>query len=183
MTDGAYAQSATSPSQTLMIQRYTGSALGKPDGYAPSQYRAEATVQVYAPTEVDPADMVGAPAGVWGFIPYYLDNQHFVIMMASGREAMVWVVDGLKPGDTWDATVYRKWHMYLPEALKVGDTVKWGAKVNAANSELEVFFNGERKTTIRHPMITHAASHSVALISNGNKVRYDSVTLEPLSAD
>ncbi len=183
IVDGAYVQSDTSPSQTLMLQRYTGNALGLPNGYAPARYRAEAVVQVYEPTQALPADMVGAPNGVWGFIPYYLDAQHFVLMMATGREAMVWVVDGLRPGDTWEAATYRKWHMYLPAELKVGDTVTWGAKVNAATSEIEISYNGDRKTTIRHPMITDSASHSVALISNGNKVRYDTVTLEPLAQE
>jgi hypothetical protein len=183
VSDGAYAQTQTAPSQTLMIQRYTGNALGKPNGDAPSHYRAEAVVQVYEATTTDPADMVGAPNGVWGFIPYYQDAQHFVLMMATGREAMVWVVDGLRPGDTWDAATYRKWHLYLPQELKVGDSVTWGAEVNAATNEITITYNGDRKTAFRHPMITDSATHSVALVSNGNKVRYDTVTLEPLSQD
>ena len=178
--EGYYSQSESSPSQTLMIQRYTGNALGLANGFAPARYRAEAAVQVYDQTLVDAADMVGAPTGIWGFIPYYLDNQHFVLMMATGREAMVWVVDGLRPGDAWDAATYRKWHMYLPQELQVGDTVTWGAEVNAESNEMVVTFNGDRRTTIRHPMISNSASHSVALVSNGNKVRYDSVTLTPL---
>lgn len=183
LRDGFFMQTAAAPSQTLMIQRYTGNALGKPNGVAVSRYRAEASVQVYEETPTDPADMVGAPTGIWGFIPYYLDAQHFVLMMATGREAMVWVVDGMRPGDTWDAATSRKWHVYLPQPLAVGDTVTWGARINSETSEFEVFFNGDRKTTFRHPMISATASPSVALVSNGNKVRYDSVTLEPLSQD
>lgn len=183
LRDGFFTQTETSPSQTLMIQRYTGNALGKPNGDAVSRYRADAVVQVYEATPADPADMVGAPTGIWGFIPYYVDTQHFVLLMATGREAMVWIVDGLKPGDNWDAATYRKWHVYLPQALAVGDTVTWGARVNAETSEIEVTFNGDRKTTIRHPMISATGSHSVALVSNGNKVHYDSVTLEPLSQE
>lgn len=177
VTDGAYVQSTTAPSQTLMIQRYTGTALGLPDGYAPARYQAQAEVQVYQEATADPMDLVGAPHGIWGFIPYYVDAQHFVLMMASGREASVWIVDGLTPGDNWDAATYRKWHSYLPQPLKTGDVVTWGATVNAATNELEVSFNGQARTVIRHPMISETASHSVALVSNANYVRYPSVTL------
>lgn len=183
VSDGAYAQTAGASSQTLMLQRYTGTALGKPHGEAPSQYRATAEVQVYEASAADPMDMVGAPNGIWGFIPYYRDAQHFVLLMAAGREASVWLVDGLRPGDEWDAATYRKWHVYLPQELKAGDTLTWDAKVNAATHEIEISLDGVRRTSFRHPMISHEAPHSVALVSNANKVRYLSVTLEPLSQD
>lgn len=177
MNDGAYQQEDVPPSAGMSFRRYDGNAFGTQDGLAPSHYRVDAVVSAFAPAGRGPDDIPGSPVGALGIVPYYLDTTHYLLMVATPTDAELWTVDGLRPGDEWDAATYRKWLYDLPTPLKVGDEVRWGADVDTKAQTIGIYLDGQLMEDLTDPFIKDVA-HSVSLISNGNYVRYSSLTLK-----
>ncbi len=176
--DGVQQEEAP-PSPSISLRRYTGAAFGEPGGKAPPRYRVEAELQAYQPAGLGPEDVPGSPVGALALVPYYKDTTHYVLMVATPTQAQVWMVDGMRPGDEWDASKYRRYLMQLPTPIAVGDTVKWGARVDTARQHLEIYLNGELKESFADPFIQEG-DHGIALFSNGNYVRYGALTLKAL---
>jgi len=172
-------QEDTPPSAAMTFRRYTGAAFGSPGGTAPAHYRVDVELQAYDKAKLGPADIPGSPVGALAVIPYFRDTTHYVLLAATPTEAQVWVVDGLRPGDEWDASKHRRWLYTLPTPIGVGDTIKWGAEVDTTQQSIKIYLNGELKEHFNDPFLTDAP-HSVALMSNGNQVRYTSLELKTL---
>lgn len=172
-------QEETPPSPSITIRRYTGAAFGAPGGLAPSRYRVEAELQAYDKAGLGPEDIPGAPVGALAILPYFKDTTHYVLMVATPTQAQVWMVDGLRPGDEWDASKHRRWLYQLPGPIAVGDTVKWGAEIDTKRQQIKVYLNGELRSSFFDPFIQEG-EHSVALFSNGNFVRYTALNLKSL---
>ncbi len=172
-------QEETPPSPSVTFRRYSGPAFGAAGGMAPPHYKVEAELQAYEKAGLGPEDIPGAPVGALAVLPYFRDTSHYVLMVATPTQAQVWMVDGLRPGDEWDASKHRRWLYQLPTPLAVGDTVKWGAEIDTKRQQIKVFLNGELRQSFFDPFIADG-EHSVALFSNGNFVRYSALDLKPL---
>lgn len=172
-------QEETPPSPSVTIRRYSGKAFGTESGMAPAHYRIEAELQAYEKAGLGPEDIPGSPVGALAVLPYFRDTSHYVLMVATPTQAQVWIVDGLRPGDEWDASKHRRWLYQLPAPIAVGDTVKWGAEIDTKRQSIKVFLNGELRSSFFDPFIQEG-EHSVALFSNGNFVRYTALALKPL---
>jgi hypothetical protein len=180
--DGQYEQMKEAPTATLMIRRYNGEALGKPNGYAPSRYRFESTIQAFKAADVPETNLAGSPVGLLAIIPYYLDSTHYVLMEGIKNRYEVWFVDGMTPGDEWNADTSRKFNMDATPDIAVNQPIQLGAEVDTKQGAMKVYINGELKEVLQAPFIKDV-QHSVALVSNGNYVAFKDVKLTPLSAD
>lgn len=170
-------QEETPPSPSVSIRRYVGQAFGAPGGIVPSRYRVDAELLAYDAAGLGPEDIPGSPVGALALVPYFRDTTHYVLMVATPTQAQVWMVDGLRPGDEWDASKHRRWLYQLPAPIGVGDTVKWGAEVDTKRQQLKVYLNGELRSAFFDPFLQEGEA-TVALYSNGNKVRYVALTMK-----
>ncbi|MBU6428224.1 MAG: hypothetical protein KGR26_04390, partial [Cyanobacteria bacterium REEB65] len=175
---GALQQEDLPASAGMSFRRYDGSAFGSAGGLAPSHYRVETEVSAFAPSGHGPADIPGSPVGALGIIPYFRDTTHYTLLVATPTDAELWMVDGLRPGDEWDAATYRRWLYELPSPLHVGDNVRWGADIDTKAQTIQISFQGRLMEILTDPFLQNIA-HSVALVSNGNYVRYSSLVLRP----
>src|SRR5690606_19132453 len=108
-------------------------------------------------------------------IPYWRDEDAYVILSASPTVAEGWIANGVYPGRPWPNEL-KLWRLDLSKPRRVGEAVNLAADVDADAGAVTFYLNGERQGTFRRPFITNAP-HSFALASNGNQVRYDWVKL------
>lgn len=181
--DGQYQQMKEADTATLMFRRYTGDAFGMPNGYAPSRYRMEATVMAYKPVSKKESELAGAPVGLLSIIPYYLDSTHYILMEAIKNRYEVWFVDGLTPGDEWNAEAARKFNMDATPDIQVNQPIKLAAEVDTKQGTMKIYINDELKEILQDKAFIKDVQHSVALVSNGNYIAYKDVKFTPLSAD
>lgn len=169
VTGGYLEQSQGARMASLSFRQYVGDGFGTQGGVAPGHYRADVTVWVYQPS-AQYADMVGAPLGILGYAPYYLDETHYLLAVAKPGQLEVWAVDGQEPGTEWPIT-NRLYSRNLATPLQVGSPVAWSVEVDAATQSAKVWANGEELTTVTHPMLQDRGQR-VALISNGNFLHF-----------
>jgi len=170
VADGRYQQQAEASSTTLSVRKYTGNAFS-PGGRLPSKYRVETAVWQYRWVGVDQA----ANPGKVFLIPYWRDEDEYVILSASPTVAEAWIANGVYPGRPWPNEL-KLWRTEWNEPRRVGQAVNLAADVDADAGTVTVYLNGEAQGTFRRDFINNTA-HSFALASNGNQVRYDWVKL------
>lgn len=159
---------------SLTFRQYNGGAFGTAGGQAPARYRADVSVWVYQPSAQYP-DMVGAPLGILGYAPYFINETKYLLVVAKPKTLEVWAVDGQAPGAEWPLS-NRLWKQDLAAELAVGAPVSWSVEVDTNAKTAKIWANGEEKTTISHPMLTNSGQR-VALVSNGNFVHYQDFKL------
>ncbi len=169
VTGGYLEQSQGARMASLSFRQYTGDGFGTQGGVAPGHYRADVTVWVYQPS-AQYADMVGAPLGILGYAPYYIDEMHYLLAVAKPTQLEIWAVDGQEPGTEWPIT-NRLYSRPLATPLQVGSPVAWSVEVDAATQSAKVWANGEELTTVTHPMLQDRGQR-VALVSNGNFLHF-----------
>lgn len=175
---GMYTQSASPSSAALSFRAYNGNAFGMADGMAPAHYRVDAEMEAYKASDMSPQDMAGAPVGILGLIPYYLDSTHYILLDATPNEAECWFVDGLQPGDEWDASKYRVWNKDLATPIGIGQKVQWGAEIDLNADTVSIYYMGQLQQVIPGgQFLQPGVNHQIALLSNGNYVGYDHFTL------
>ncbi|MBO9542786.1 hypothetical protein J7643_19535 [bacterium] len=182
-SNGEFRQQQQVSTATLMMQRYKGDGFGLPDGQAPSKYRLEATAFAYRPVTASGSIIAGAPAGVVAIIPYYLDTTHYIIVERVNNLYEVWFVDGLTPGDEWNAEVYRKYDMMATGSLAVNEPITYKTEIDTKAGTLKLWINDEFQTLIQDPNFIKDVKHGIALVANGNFVAYKDMKLTPLSAE
>ena len=156
--------------------RYRGDAFGSPDGQAPSRYGVALDIAAYQETES--RQVHGSPTGILGFMPYYKDPTHYVILVAARQSIEVWNVAGLRAaGEAWPQEA-RLHYEFLPYEIKVGDTVHWQAEVDTGAKTIRVWFGDDEapRATVTVPEMDDAP-HYVALAANGNFVAFDNLAL------
>lgn len=159
---------------SLTFRQYNGGAFGTNDGVAPGHYRADVSAWVYQRSDQYP-EMVGAPLGILGYAPYFINETKYLLVTAKPKSLEVWAVDGNQPGTEWPLA-NRLWKEDLATEIGVGSPVTWAVEVDTNAHTAKIWANGEEKTTITHPMLTNAGQH-VALVSNGNYVHYQDLKL------
>lgn len=180
--NNTYRQTQEVQTATLMLQRYNGDGFGLPDGQAPSKYSVEATAFAYQPVTASESVIAGAPAGVVGYIPYYLDSTHYIIVERVKDQYEVWFVDGLTPGDEWAAETYRKFDMKATGSLAVNEPVKFKTEIDTKKGTMRLWINGEYQAQLTDTnFIRGDVQHGFALVSNGNYVAYRDVKLQGLA--
>lgn len=170
VSDGRYQQQAEASSTTLSVRKYTGNAFGG-GGRMPSKYRVEAAGWQYRWVGGDQATN---PGKVF-LIPYWRDEQAYVIYSASPTVAEAWVANAVYPGRPWPGEL-KLWRTEWKEPRKVGEAVNLAADVDADAGTITLYLNGEPQGTFQRSFINNTA-HSFALASNGNQIRYDWVKL------
>lgn len=170
VSEGRYQQQAEASSTTLSVRKYTGNAFGA-GGRMPSKYRVEAATWQYRWVGVDQA----SNPGKLFLIPYWRDEDEYVILSASPTVAEGWIANEVYPGRPWPNEL-KLWRMEWKEPRLVGQAVNLAADVDADAGSVTLYLNGEPQGTFRRSFITNAP-HSFALASNGNQVRYDWVKL------
>lgn len=182
--DGELRQTLPPTQPSLTFLQYCGPAFNTAFGQAPNEYKVEVDVRAYQDATAAPDDMKGSPVGMLGVIPYYIDPTHYLLLVAWPDEIELWNVDGFAPQETWDASKYRLWNQAISPALRTGDPIRIGAKVNINTKMVEVYFNGEMKEIVPAPSL-EAKDHYVCLVSNGNYVGYDNfrLTTYPSASD
>lgn len=181
--DGQFRQTQEVQTATLMIQRYKGDGFGFDDGQAPSRYSVEATALAYKSVTASESVIAGAPAGVVGYMPYYLDTTHYIIVERVKDQYEVWFVDGLTPGDEWAAETYRKFDMKATGSLAINEPVTFKSEIDTKKGTMRLWINGEYQAQISDPDFIKDVQHGFALTSNGNYVAFKDVTLAGLSND
>lgn len=181
--NGTYRQTQEVQTATLMIQRYKGGGFGHPDGQAPSKYSVEATAFAYRPVTASGSIIAGAPAGVVGMMPYYLDTTHYIIVERVNDQYEVWFVDGLTPGDEWAAETYRKFDLRATGSLAINEPVTFKSEIDAKKGTMRLWINGEYQAQLSDPAFIRDVQHGFAFVSNGNFVAYKDVKLTAMSAD
>lgn len=170
---GFLEQSMGARKPSLTFRQYVGEGLGA-NGVAPGKYRTDVTVWVYQNSD-QYADMVGAPLGILGYAPYYLDETHYLLAVAKPKALEVWAVDGFNPGSEWPVT-NRLFKRDLATPLAVGVPVSWSVEVDTLANSARVWANGEEMTTVTHPLIADRGQR-VALVSNGNYLHFQDFKL------
>lgn len=183
LADNTYRQTRQVDTATLMFQRYTGDGFGQPNGMAPSKYRLEVTVFAYQAVTATESVIAGAPVGILGLIPYYLDATHYILVEAVKNRYEVWFVDGLTPGDEWAAETYQKYAGEATSSLAVNEPIKYKIDVDTKAGLMRLYINDELKEVISDPKFIKDVQHSFALVSNGNYIAFKDVKLTPFSAD
>jgi|GEM_PF-2019370 hypothetical protein len=171
--DGVYMQEAPGVSTKLSIRRYNGQALGA-DGVLGGKYRVEVTGWIYRIFASDPA----LDQGVVSLLPFYVDETHYVICSAGPSVAEAWVANGQMPGDTWPMS-NKLWGAMISPPRPVGTAVNWACDVDTAAHSLTIYYNGDRKATVTHPMIT--GNGYACLASNGDQLKYSHFRLYSLT--
>ena len=169
VSNGYLEQSQGARMASLSFRQYAGDGFGTQGGVAPGRYRADVTVWVYAPNDAY-ADMVGAPLGILGYAPYYIDETHYLLAVAKPKQLEVWAVDGYQPGTEWPIT-NRMFKRDLATPLDVGSPVAWSVEIDATTQSAKVWANGEELASFTHPMLTDRGQR-VALVSNGNYLHF-----------
>ena len=170
VADGRYQQQAEASSTTLSIRKYTGNAFSA-GGRMPSKYRVETVAWQYRWVGADQAKNPGKLF----LIPYWRNEQAYVIYSASPTVAEAWIADAVFPGRPWPGEL-KLWRTEWKEPRKVGEAVNLAADVDADAGTVTLYLNGEAQGSFQRSFITNV-SHSFALASNGNQVRYDWVKL------
>ncbi len=156
--------------------RYVGDAFGARGGEAPGKYRVAVDIAAYQ--ETSSPQVHGSPTGILAFMPYYRDPTHYVLLVASRHNIEVWNVDGYRAaGEVWPAEA-RLFNEWLPQEIKVGDTVRWQAEVDIPNKSLRVWYGdtAKEKAVLTIPGLD-GAPHHVAFAANGNFVAFDNLAL------
>jgi hypothetical protein len=153
----------------LTFRRYAGDAFGAAGGGAPPRYRADLKVWVYQPSTQYPG-MVGAPLGVVGFAPYFIDERRYLLVVAKPDAYEVWGVDGQRPGVLWP-TESRLLRRPRPMPLALGAAVSWSVGIDTLRQEARVWADGLDLGAVTSPLLS-PRGQSVALVSNGNFVRF-----------
>lgn len=161
----------------LSFRTYVGDDFGTADGLAPAHYRADVTVWGYQPAAQYP-DMVGAPLGILGFAPYFLDETHYLLVVAKPLSLEVWAVEGQLPGTAWppERCLLKR---ALPRELRVGDPVAWSAEVDTQAKILRLWHDGAELGRLAVPMLADCGPR-VALVSNGNFLHFQNFRVFPL---
>jgi len=167
---GRYQQSAEASSTTLSIRKYNGNAFS-PGGRLPSKYRVETVAWQYRWVGADQAKNPGKLF----LIPYWRDEQSYVIFSSSPTVAEGWIASGVYPGKPWPNEL-KLWRTEWKDPRLVGQAVNLAADIDADAGTIVPYLNGEAQGTFQRSFITNAP-HSFALASNGNQVRYDWVKL------
>lgn len=167
---GRYQQDAEASSTTLSVRKYTGNAFGA-GGLMPSRYRVEALAWQYRWVG---ADQARNPGKVF-LIPYWRDEDEYLIVSASPVTAEAWVANGVYPGRPWGNEL-KVWRTEWKEPRLVGQAVNLAADVDADAGTVTLYLNGEAQGTYSRSFLTNAP-HSFALAANGNQVRYEWVKL------
>lgn len=169
-TNGGYLeQSQGARMSSLTFRQYNGAGFGAPGGVASGRYRADVSVWVYQESAQYP-DMVGAPLGILGYAPYYIDEAHYLLAVAKPKTLEVWAVDGNQPGTEWPLS-QRLFKRDLATPLAVGVPVAWSVEINPATQSAKVWANNEELATVSHAMLTERGQR-VALVSNGNFLHF-----------
>jgi hypothetical protein len=169
LNGGYLEQSLGAKSASLTFREYNGSAFGTQGGQAPSKYRTDISAWVYQPSDQYP-NMVGAPLGIVGYAPYFIDETHYLLVVAKPTTMEVWAVDGFPPGITWPVTNLL-FSTALPQPLAVGTPVTWSVQVDTSAHTASVSLNGTQMTNVQTPFISERGQH-VALVSNGNYLHF-----------
>jgi hypothetical protein len=173
--NGGYIEQAQGARRSsLTFRAYSGNAFGTQGGAAPAHYRADVSVWVYQPSAQYP-DMVGAPLGILGYAPYFINETKYLLVVAKPKALEVWAVDGNQPGTEWPLS-QRLWKQDLASDLAVGAPVTWSVEVDTNAHTAKIWANGEEKTTVTTPLIANGGQR-VALVSNGNYVHYQDLKL------
>lgn len=170
VTHGGYLeQNLGALSSSLSFRQYTGSGFGTEQGLPSEHYRVDVTVWVYQPSAQYP-DMVGAPLGILGYAPYFIDETRYLLAVAKPSSLEVWAVDGYRPATEWplEARVLKR---DLPVPLVVGTPVAWSVEIDTAHQSARVWANGEELATVKHPLLVNRQQR-VALVSNGNYLHF-----------
>lgn len=175
--DGFYQQTLEAAMPSLSLRRYVGGGLGLADGKAPSRYRMEVTLQALRPVSRRPGELAGAPVGVLGIIPYYLDSTHYVLLEAVQDRLELWFVDGLTPGDAWQADTHLRFQGVSTPSLAVGRPITLAAEVDTRTGTVQIEAQGELREVVTDPAFVREVPHGVALVSNGNFVGVSRMTL------
>ncbi len=179
--NNTYRQTQEVQTATLMFQRYNGNGFGLEDGQAPSRYSVELTAFAYRPVTATESVIAGAPAGVIGFIPYYLDSTHYIIVERVKDQYEVWFVDGLTPGDEWAAETYRKFDMTATASLAVNEPITFKTEIDTKRGTMRLWINGEYQAQLTDTNFIRDVQHSFALLSNGNFAAFRDVKLSGIS--
>lgn len=173
---GYMEQSLGARTASLTFRQYAGDGFGASGGVAPAKYRADVTVWVYQNSDQYP-QMVGAPLGILGYAPYFINEQKYllVVAMPSGipdkpTALEVWAVDGQVPGSEWPLS-QRLSKTYSTNALSVGSPVAWSTEIDTTTATAKIWANGAEVATVSHGMLQNAGQR-VALVSNGNYLHF-----------
>ncbi len=175
--DGFYQQTLEAAMPSLSLRRYIGSGLGQADGKAHSRYRMEVTLQALRPVSRRPGELAGAPVGVLGIIPYFLDSTHYVMLEAVQDRLELWFVDGLTPGDAWQADTHMRFQGVSTPSLAVGRPITLAAEIDTRTGTVQIEARGELREVVTDPTFVRDVPHGVALVSNGNFVGVSRMTL------
>ncbi len=170
VADGRYQQEADASSTTLSVRKYNGNAFSS-GGRLPSKYRVET---VAWQNRWVGADQAKNPGKLF-LIPYWRDEDEYVIFSASPTVAEGWIANGVFPGRPWPNEM-KLWRTEWKEPRLVGQAANLAADVDADAGTITLYLNGEAQGTFQRSFITNAP-HSFALASNGNPVRFDWVKL------
>lgn len=181
VANGTYRQTQEVQTATLMIQRYNGNGFGKEDGQAPSRYSVELTALAYRPVTATESVIAGAPAGVVGYMPYYLDTTHYIIVERVKNFYEVWFVDGLTPGDEWAAETYRKFDLRATGSLAVNEPVTFKSEIDTKRGTMRLWINGEYQAQLTDTNFIRDVQHGFALTSNGNYVAFKDIKLSAIA--
>jgi len=179
--NGQYRQTQEVQTATLMLQRYKGNGFGLEDGQAPSRYSVEVTAFAYKPVTASESVIAGAPAGVVGYMPYYLDTTHYIIVERVKDMYEVWFVDGLTPGDEWAAETYRKFDLKATGSLAVNEPVTFKSEIDTKKGTMRLWINDEYQAQLADANFIRDVQHGFALTSNGNFVAFRDVKLSGIS--
>lgn len=171
---GYYQQSEGAKQASLSFREYTGNAFGSSGGATPAKYRADVTAWVYQQSDQYP-NMVGAPLGIIGYAPYFIDETHYLLAVAKPDRLEVWATDGFVPGQNWPETNLL-WSKALATPLAVGTPVAWSVQVDTTTQSATIWANGTQQATVKSPMLANPGEH-VALVSNGNYVHFQDFKL------
>lgn len=166
---GYMEQSLGARTASLTFRQYSGDGFGSAGGVAPAKYRADVTVWVYQNSDQYP-QMVGAPLGILGYAPYYINEQKYLLVVAKPTNLEVWAVDGQVPGSEWPLA-NRLLNQPLQTPLAVGSPVAWSTEIDTNSQSARVWANGTELGTVTHPMLQNAGQR-VALVSNGNYLHF-----------
>lgn len=166
VVNGRYQQESEAPSTTLSVRKYDGNAFGG-GGRMPTRYRVEALGWQYRWFGVDEA----MNPGKIFLIPYWRNEQSYLILSASPKVAEGWIAREVFPGNPWPGEL-KIWRTDWKKPRRIGEAVNLAADVDTEAGTVTFYLNGEPQGTFARSFITNAA-HSFALASNGNQVRYE----------
>jgi hypothetical protein len=166
---GYMEQSLGARTASLTFRQYNGDGFGAGGGVAPAKYRTDVTVWVYQNSDQYP-QMVGAPLGIIGYAPYYLNEQKYLLVVAKPSSLEVWAVDGQIPGSEWPNSA-RLLKQDLQTPLAVGSPVAWSTEIDTNTNSAKIWANGTELGTVSSPILQNAGQR-VALVSNGNYLHF-----------